>query len=154
MATCISPDAYYRSIPGNKFQNLYSLVYNATIAAATKSALLLNTAPAVWASSGTTGSQRYPVHWGGDSQCSWSGLQGSLRATLSMGLSGFSQPRHRPPYRQAGRRNVRVLGAGRALGANRSRMHGAEDDVGRPRGPWVFGEVAVDVFRKFADLRY
>jgi alpha-D-xyloside xylohydrolase len=92
---CIPPDAYYHSVASNKFQNLYSLVYNSTIAAAIKCAQESpNATPAIWARSGTAGSQRYPVHWGGDSQCSWSGLQGSLRATLSMGLSGFAFHSH------------------------------------------------------------
>ena len=84
---CVPPDAWYLNIPGRKFQNLYSLTYNAAVR---KAAASVNADTAQWARSGTAGSQRYPVHWGGDSQCSWSALQGTLRATLSMGLSGFA----------------------------------------------------------------
>jgi alpha-D-xyloside xylohydrolase len=155
---CIPPDAHYANIAGNKFQNLYSLVYNATIAAAIKSAQnnSMETTPAIWARSGTAGSQRYPVHWGGDSQCSWSGLQGSLRATLSMGLSGFAFHSHdiggfigKPDPELY----IRWAQVG-LLGASHSRTHGAGDDVRGAREPWAFGEEALGVFRKFVDLRY
>ena len=154
---CIPPEAHYANIDGHKFQNLYSLVYNATIAKAIKSAQdnPLET-PAIWARSGTAGSQRYPVHWGGDSQCSWSGLQGSLRATLSMGLSGFSFHSHdiggfigKPDPELY----VRWAQVG-LLGCSHSRTHGAGDDVRGAREPWAFGDEALGAFRKFVDLRY
>ena len=154
---CIPPDAYYANTDGHKFQNLYSLVYNATIASAIKSASPTESGtPAIWARSGTAGSQRYPVHWGGDSQCSWSGLQGSLRATLSMGLSGFAFHSHdiggfigKPDPELY----VRWAQVG-LLGCSHSRTHGAGDDVRGAREPWAFGDEALGVFRKFVDLRY
>ncbi|MGP3969900.1 glycoside hydrolase family 31 protein [Streptomyces sp. 6N223] len=40
--------------------------------------------------SGTAGSQRDPAHWAGDLPSTWSGLVSTLRAVLSMSLSGFS----------------------------------------------------------------
>ena len=154
---CIPPDAYYANVDGHKFQNLYSLVYNATIAKAIRSAQddPADT-PAIWARSGTAGSQRFPVHWGGDSQCSWSGLQGSLRATLSMGLSGFAFHSHdiggfigKPDAELY----VRWAQLG-LLGCSHSRTHGAGDDVRGAREPWAFGDEALGAFRKFVDLRY
>ena len=33
----------------------------------------------IWARAGWAGCQRYPVHWGGDAECSWQGMAGSLR---------------------------------------------------------------------------
>ena len=154
---CIPPDAFYANIDGHKFQNLYSLVYNATIAVAIKSAQDDPSAtPPIWARSGTAGSQRYPVHWGGDSQCSWSGLQGSLRATLSMGLSGFAFHSHdiggfigKPDPELY----VRWAQVG-LLGCSHSRTHGAGDDMRGAREPWAFGDEALSAFRKFVDLRY
>lgn len=148
---CIPPDAHYQNIFGHHFQNLYSLVYNATITAAIKS---VDQETIVWARSGTAGSQRYPVHWGGDSQCSWAGLQGSLYATLSMGVSGFSffatdtggfigkpSPELYVRWAQLS-----------LLGASHTRTHGAGDE--NAREPWAFGDEALDIFRKFVDLRY
>ncbi|WP_086024500.1 glycoside hydrolase family 31 protein [Streptomyces sp. AA0539] len=46
------------------------------------------------ARSGTAGSQRYPAHWAGDMPSSWSGLATTLRAVLSMALSGCSVVTH------------------------------------------------------------
>ena len=148
---CIPPDAYYANIEGRRFQNLYSLVYNATVNSAIKS---VDEHTAIWSRSGTAGSQRYPVHWGGDSQCSWSGLQGSLRATLSIGLSGFAFFSHdiggfigRPDAELY----IRWAQLG-LLGASHSRTHGAGDE--NAREPWAFGDEALGIFRKFVNLRY
>ena len=146
---CIPPDAAYKNVEGRRFQNLYSLVYNAVVSKAAK-AMSFDTAQ--WARSGTAGSQRYPVHWGGDSQCSWSGLQGSLRATLSIGLSGFSYFSHdiggfigKPSP------ELYIRWAQLVLMSSHARSHGAGDENGRE--PWYFGDEITDIFRKFAKLR-
>jgi alpha-D-xyloside xylohydrolase len=44
--------------------------------------------------SGTTGAQRYPCHWVGDSASTWDGLVSALRACLSLSLSGFGAVAH------------------------------------------------------------
>ncbi|MBB0231664.1 glycoside hydrolase family 31 protein, partial [Streptomyces calidiresistens] len=44
--------------------------------------------------SGTAGSQRLPAHWAGDTPSTWSGMVSTLRALLSMALSGFSVVTH------------------------------------------------------------
>ena len=148
---CIPPDAHYMNVLGRRFQNLYSLVYNALIYTTIKA---VNPATAIWARSGTAGSQRYPVHWGGDSQCSWSGLQGSFRATLSIGLSGFAFFSH-DIGGFIGKPSVELYVRWAQVGllcASHSRTHGAGDE--NAREPWAFGDEAVAVFRKFTDLRY
>ena len=148
---CIPPEAHYANIEGRRFQNLYSLVYNATIWSAIKK---IDPSSAIWARSGTAGSQRYPVHWGGDSQCSWSGLQGSFRATLAIGCSGFAFFSHDiggfigKPSPELYLRWAQIG----LLAASHSRSHGAGDE--NAREPWAFGEEAVSIFRKFVDLRY
>ena len=146
---CIPPDAHYLNIPGRKFQNLYSLAYNAAIRKAT-SKVDVNTGQ--WARAGTAGSQRYPVHWGGDSQCSWSALQGSLKATLSIGLSGFAFFSHDiGGFIGKPTRELYIRWAQLGLLASHSRTHGAGDENGRE--PWFFGDQAVEIFKKFALLR-
>jgi alpha-D-xyloside xylohydrolase len=107
----------------------------------------------VWARSGTAGSQRYPIHWGGDSQCSFEGLSGTLRAALSIGLSGFAFFSHdiggfigRPSP------ELYVRWAQLGLFSSHSRCHGAGDF--NSREPWSFGEEAERIFRKYAKLRY
>ena len=44
--------------------------------------------PMVWSRAGWTGSQRYPIGWGGDPQSDWEGLAASIRGGLSWGMSG------------------------------------------------------------------
>jgi alpha-D-xyloside xylohydrolase len=148
---CITPDAFYENIEGRRFQNLYALAYNATISAAMKS---VNSDTVVWSRGGTAGSQRYPIHWGGDSQCSWAALQGSFNATLSLGLSGFTfvatdcggfigtpAPELYIRWSQLS-----------LLAASHFRSHGAGDT--NSREPWAFGDDALDTFKHIADLRY
>lgn len=146
---CIPPAAHYLNISGRKFQNLYSLVYNSVIRAAVAQA---NPNTAQWARSGTAGSQRYPIHWGGDSQCSWSGLQGSVRAMLSLGLSGFAFFSHDiGGFIGTPESELYIRWAQIGLLSSHARIHGAGDENGRE--PWYFGDEAVRIFRKFAQLR-
>ena len=44
----------------------------------------------VFARSATVGGQQYPVHWGGDSTSTYASMAESLRAGLSLCMSGFS----------------------------------------------------------------
>ena len=147
-ADCVPPQAHYQNIAGRRFQNLYSLAYTSSVYRAIKSA---NPDAIIWARPGTAGSQRYPVHWGGDSQCSWSGLQGTLKASLSIGLSGFSYHSHdiggfigKPTP------ELYIRWAQFGLLSSHSRSHGAGDENGRE--PWFFGDEAVDIFRKVREL--
>lgn len=146
---CIPPGARYENIAGRRFQNLYSLVYNSAIR---RAVARVNPNTAQWARSGTAGSQRYPVHWGGDSQCSWSGLQGSVRATLTMGLSGFAFFSHDiGGFIGTPSAELYIRWAQVGLLSSHARLHGAGDENGRE--PWYFGDEAVRIFRKFAQLR-
>ncbi len=43
----------------------------------------------VFARSATTGSQQFPVHWSGDSECTFAGMGETLRGGLSLGMPGF-----------------------------------------------------------------
>ena len=146
---CIPANAHYLNIAGRRFNNLYSLVYNAAVHRGAKS---VDVDTAQWARSGTAGSQRYPVHWGGDSQCSWSALQGSLRANLSIGMSGFAYFSHdiggfigKPSP------ELYVRWAQLAMFSSHARSHGAGDENGRE--PWYFGDKAVEIFREFTNIR-
>ena len=53
--------------------------------------------PLIWARAAWAGCQRYPVHWGGDSESSWEGMAGSLKGGLHLGLSGFAFWSHDVP---------------------------------------------------------
>jgi alpha-D-xyloside xylohydrolase len=146
----IPEDGVFKNIEGRRFHNLYTLVYNSTIAEAIREETGEHI---VWARSGTAGSQRYPVHWGGDSQCSWAGLAGTLKGGLSLGLSGFAFFSHdiggfigRPSP------ELYVRWAQLGLFSSHSRCHGAGNT--NSREPWSFGEEAERIFKKYDTLRY
>ncbi|HQO69740.1 MAG TPA: glycoside hydrolase family 31 protein [Clostridia bacterium] len=146
----IPEEAKYMNISGSRFHNLYSLAYNCVIFNACKEVSGDNI---VWARSGTAGSQRYPLHWGGDSQCTFEGLQGTLRGALSIGLSGLIFYSHdiggfigRPTP------ELYIRWAQMGLFSSHSRCHGGGNT--NSREPWSFGEEANRIFKKFADLRY
>jgi alpha-D-xyloside xylohydrolase len=79
--------ARYMNIAGPKFRNLYALLYQRGVWEVTSKVKKENIE---WARAGWAGSQRYPVHWGGDCRCSFDGLAGTICGGLHLGLSGFA----------------------------------------------------------------
>ena len=74
---------------GRRLHNVYPLLYNQCVFEATaKYQRDRDAAPMVWGRAGWTGSQRYPIQWGGDPQSDWEGLAASIRGGLSWGMSG------------------------------------------------------------------
>jgi alpha-D-xyloside xylohydrolase len=104
----------------------------------------------IWARSAWAGSQRYPVHWGGDAENTNQAMAAELRAGLSLGMSGFTFWSHdiggfldrapRALYR-------RWLAFG--MLTSHSRTHGAP-----PREPWEYDPAFVDDFRRAVELKY
>jgi alpha-D-xyloside xylohydrolase len=104
----------------------------------------------IWARSAWAGSQRYPIHWGGDAENTNSAMAATLRGGLSFGLSGFTYWSHdaggfvdrapRDLYR-------RWLAFG--VLTSHTRAHGAP-----PREPWEYDEALTEDFRRILGLRY
>lgn len=127
--------------------NLYPLRYNKAVADVTRKVSGENI---IWARSAWAGSQRYPLHWGGDSENTDTGMEAELRGGLSFGLSGFSFWSHdiggfvlKTPeelYR-------RWLPFG--ILTSHSRCHGAP-----PKEPWEYGENFNNYFRKVVEMKY
>src|SRR5262245_10262872 len=127
--------------------NLYPLRYNKTVA---DLAAKITGEHVIWARSAWAGSQRYPLHWGGDAENSDSAMAAELRAGLSFGLSGFTYWSHdvggfvnrapRDLYR-------RWLAFG--VLTSHTRTHGAP-----PREPWEYDEGMVVDFRRAVELKY
>lgn len=146
----ISEEAVYMNIDGKHFHNLYSLVYNSTVFDATAS---VTEQPFVWARSGTAGSQRYPLHWGGDSQCTFDALACTLRAALSIGMSGIPFFSHDiGGFIGLPTDELYVRWAQVGLFSSHSRCHGAGDDTYRE--PWRFSKEAFEIFKFYDKLRY
>jgi alpha-D-xyloside xylohydrolase len=127
--------------------NLYPLRYNKAVAEITKE---VTGESIIWARSAWAGSQRYPLHWGGDAENTDSAMAATLRAGLSFGLSGFTYWSHdvggfvRAPSVDLYRRWL-------PFGAltSHTRCHGSP-----PREPWAFDEAFVEDFRHAVELRY
>ena len=112
----IHMDHCYHAMSPERLNNLYALLYQRAAYEATQESTaqsLPNGSPAqsvlggspaeknppalIWARAAWAGCQRYPVHWGGDSESSWDGMAGSLRGGLHFGLSGFAFWSHDVP---------------------------------------------------------
>ena len=146
----IPEEAIYSGVEGRFFHNLYSLVYNHTVFNASKKASGENL---VWARSGTAGSQRYPIHWGGDSQCSFQALAATLRGALSMGISGIPFFSHDiGGFLGMPSDELYVRWAQLGMFSSHARCHGAGDTTHRE--PWAFSEEACDIFRYYDKIRY
>lgn len=127
--------------------NLYPLRYNKSVADITRE---LHGENIIWARSAWAGSQRYPLHWGGDAATNNNGMLGTIRGGLSIGLSGFSFWSHdiggfvistpEELYR-------RWLPFG--FLTSHTRAHGAP-----PTEPWLYNEGFVKAFRESAELKY
>ena len=127
--------------------NLYPVRYNKAVADITKKVKGDNI---IWARSAWSGSQRYPLHWGGDAASTNTGMLGTLHAGLSLGMSGFSFWSHdmggfvtstpEELYR-------RWLPMG--FLTSHTRAHGAP-----PTEPWFYNREFTDYFRKCAEMKY
>ena len=84
---------YHGSTP-ERLNNIYALLYQKAAYEVTKE---VTGDGIIWARAGWAGCQRYPLHWGGDSESSWDGLAGSLKGGLHFGLSGFAFWSHDVP---------------------------------------------------------
>ena len=94
----IHMDHRYHGMTAERLNNLYALLYQRAAWEATNlSPLTPHSSPLIWARAAWAGCQRYPVHWGGDSESSWDGMAGSLKGGLHLGLSGFAFWSHDVP---------------------------------------------------------
>ena len=138
---------YFSGKLGLYEHNLYPLRYNKAVADITKQT---TGDSIIWARSAWAGSQRYPLHWGGDAENTNSAMAAELRGGLSFGLSGFTYWSHDVggfvdrPSRDLYRRWM-------AFGVLTShvRAHGAP-----PREPWEYDKALTDDFRRALNLRY
>ncbi len=138
---------------GTRLHNVYPLLYNQCVYEATaKFQREEDGPPMVWGRAGWTGSQRYPIQWGGDPQSDWEGLAASIRGGLSWGMSGV-------PYHSSdiggfygstqpdAELFVRWLQA--TVFSSHIRLHGVGE-----REPWAFGPEAEAIARKWLAFRY
>lgn len=128
--------------------NLYPVRYDMAVSEITKK---LHNENIMWARAAWAGSQRYPLHWGGDAATANTGLLGTLRAGLSFGLSGFSFWSHdMGGFVKSTPEDLYCRWIPFGFLTSHTRAHGAP-----PTEPWLYDSKRVqDVFRKSAEMKY
>ena len=146
-------DATYHSMSPRQLNNIYALLYQKAAFEVTKD---VTGDGIVWARAAWAGCQRYPLHWGGDSESSWAGMAGSLKGGLHFGLSGFAFWSHDVPgfHSEPDFMNspidpkVYVRWTQFGVFSSHMRYHGSHK-----REPWFYPSVA-DIVKKWWRIRY
>ncbi len=127
--------------------NLYPLRYNKAIADITKKVTGENI---IWARSAWAGSQRYPLHWGGDAENTSSAMLATLRGGLSFGLSGFAFWSHDiGGFVLKSPEDLYRRWTPFGFLTSHTRAHGAP-----PKEPWAYGKAFLDEFRLSDNMKY
>ena len=139
---------YASGISGWYEHNLYPVRYDMAVSEITKK---LHNENIMWARAAWAGSQRYPLHWGGDAATTNTGMLGTLRAGLSFGLSGFSFWSHdMGGFVKSTPEDLYCRWLPFGFLTSHTRAHGAP-----PTEPWLYDSKRVqDVFRKSAEMKY
>lgn len=140
---------YYDGSDPEKMHNYYAYLYNQVVFDLLKEVKGPEEA-IVFARAASVGSQRLPVHWGGDSTSDYPSMAESLRAGLSFGLGGFGYWSHDISGFEAGSTpDLYKRWTQFGLLSSHSRYHGSWEY----KVPWVYDEEAVAVSRAFTKLK-
>jgi len=141
-------NGYYANGKGGLYEhNLYPLRYNKAVADITR---ITKNETIMWARSAWAGSQRYPLHWGGDAANTDIGMLTTLRSGLSLGLCGFSFWSHDiGGFVQSCPEELYSRWLPFGFLTSHTRIHGAP-----PTEPWFYSSEFMDGFRRSAELKY
>ncbi|MDF1550531.1 MAG: glycoside hydrolase family 31 protein, partial [Bacteroidales bacterium] len=141
-------NGYYASGKSGFYEhNLYPLRYNKAVAEITQK---LKGEQIMWARSAWAGSQRYPVHWGGDPANTNTAMAASLRGGLSIGLSGFSFWSHDiGGFVLKAPEEIYRRWTPFGMLTSHTRSHGAP-----PTEPWEYSKSFLNDFREADNMRY
>jgi alpha-D-xyloside xylohydrolase len=134
---------------GREMHNLYAMLYQRAAFEITKRYFGQGF---IWARSAYAGSQRYPVHWSGDSSCSFEEMLNVLRGGLSLGMCGFSywsQDVGGFMFSPSDKLYIRWSQFG--IFNSHMRYHGSPP---RYREPWNYESGTQDLIRDLLNLRY
>lgn len=127
--------------------NLYPLRYNKAVADITKKVTGNNI---IWARSTWAGSQRYPLHWGGDAATTNTAMAATLRGGLSLGVSGFTFWSHDVGgFTTASPEDLYRRWTPFGMLTSHVRSHGNP-----PTEPWEYSASFLKDFRNADNLRY
>jgi len=140
---------YFDGSDPNSMHNYYSYIYNKAVFEVLEAEKGKNEA-VLFARSATAGSQKFPVHWGGDSSASYASMAETLRGGLSFAMSGFSFWSHDiGGFEQTTTPDLYKRWVQFGLLSTHSRLHGSESY----RVPWLFDEESSEVLEKFTKLK-
>ena len=132
-----------------RMHNYYTELYNRTVFRAIESERGIGEA-VVFARSGTAGTQKYPVHWGGDNAGNYPSMAETLRAGLSLAVSGYGFWSHDiGGFEATAPADLYKRWCAFGLLSSHSRLHGSSSY----RVPWSFDEEASAVLRRFVRLK-
>jgi alpha-D-xyloside xylohydrolase len=140
---------YHNGADPLQMHNYYTYLYNKTVFEFLESKKGKGKA-CLFARSATAGSQKFPLHWGGDCESTFEAMAETLRGGLSLGLSGFGFWSHDIGGFE-GTPNPALFKRWLAFGllSSHSRLHGSDSY----RVPWNVDEESVEVCRFFAGLK-
>ena len=141
--------AYYDGSDPLWMHNYYTYLYNKAVFEVLEEVRGEGEA-CLFARSATVGGQKFPVHWGGDCNSTYVSMSESLRAGLSLCLSGFGFWSHDiGGFEGSAEPDLYKRWLAFGLLSSHSRLHGSTSY----RVPWLFGDEAVDVCRSFSKLK-
>ena len=140
---------YFDGSDPNKMHNYYTYLYNKTVFDLLERKRGKGDA-VVFARSATVGSQKFPVHWGGDCWSDFESMAESLRGGLSLTMSGFGYWSHDiGGFESTSTPDVYKRWCAFGLLSTHSRLHGSSSY----RVPWAYDEEAVAVVKFFTRLK-
>lgn len=140
---------YHNGADPVKMHNFYTYLYNRAVYEVLVKRLGKEEA-VLFARSATAGSQKFPVHWGGDCVSRYESMGESLRGGLSLCMSGFGFWSHDiSGFESTASPDLYKRWSAFGLLSTHSRLHGSSSY----RVPWLFDEEAVDVVRYFSKLK-
>jgi alpha-D-xyloside xylohydrolase len=140
---------YFDGSDPERMHNYYTYLYNQTVFDLLRQEKGDGQA-VLFARSATTGNQKFPLHWGGDNSSTYLSMAETLRAGLSLCLSGFGYWSHDiSGFIGTATPDLYKRWVAFGLLSSHSRLHGM-DSV---RMPWLFGDEASEVLRFFNRLK-
>lgn len=138
----------YAGIKGERFHNLYALLYNDIVAEVTEE--VTGHAGLTWGRSTYAGGQRHAAQWGGDVNSTFAGMASTLRGGLSMAVCGHAFWSHDAGgFTGHPTNELYARWAQFGFFSPLIRAHGNST-----RLPWEFSSQALEIFRAYARMRY
>lgn len=145
----IEPHQRFSCYNGREMHNLFPLLYQKAAFEITKQFFGNGI---IWARSAYAGSQRYPVHWSGDSSSHFEEMLSILRGGLSLGLCGFTYwSQDVGGFISSPTDFLYIRWTQFSIFNSHIRFHG---NPPRFREPWNYNKLAQEIVRKFLNLRY